>query len=257
MSSHRRAADIASHLGKAKRAGQGWKACCPAHNDENPSLALYDRPDGVAYKCMAGCTSGDVRSALLRLGLLPGAASRLRNTDQGSEGDRKPGDGCRIVWPVPESVTFPDFEKLLGWVPTAVHMYLNQKAKPLLLVVRRDHKDGRKDVRPLTLWKQPDGTAAWMTRGPPEPRPLYGLDRLAARPNAPVLLVEGEKTADAAQQRFPEFVAVTWQGGAKAVDKADWAPLVGRNVTAWPDNDEAGRVAITRVAEILAAGGKG
>ncbi len=35
----------------------------------------------------------------------------------------------------------------------------------------------------------------------PCPRPLYGLHLLAERPEAPVLVVEGEKTADAARRR--------------------------------------------------------
>jgi ABC-type uncharacterized transport system permease subunit len=51
----------------------------------------------------------------------------------------------------------------------------------------------RKQFIPLTFWA--DG---WKAKAPPEPRPLYGLDRLAARPAAPVLLCEGEKASDAA-----------------------------------------------------------
>lgn len=190
----------------------------------------------------------------MRLGLLPDAAGKQGNAAAGTSSDRTASDGCHIVWPVPESVSLPDFERLFGWAPTAVHIYLDQNAQPLFLVARRDRKGGCKDVRPLTVWRRPDGTMSWMTRGPPEPRPLYGLDRLAARPSAPVLLVEGEKTADAAQQLFPDFVAVTWQGGAKAVDKSDWGPLSGRTITAWPDNDDAGRAAMARVAEIMSRG---
>jgi hypothetical protein len=193
----------------------------------------------------------------MRLGLLPNATFKRSSIDHKNANEGGSNDESRIVWPIPKSVSLPDLEKLLGWSPTAVHIYLNQKAQPLFLVVRRDSEGGRKDVRPLTLWRQTDGSVAWKIQGPPKPRPLYGLDQLAARPSAPVLLVEGEKTADAAKQRFPDFVVVTWQGGAKAVDKADWRPLVGRIVTAWPDNDEPGRAAMAKVAEILAGGGEG
>ena len=49
---------------------------------------------------------------------------------------------------------------------------------------------------------------------PLTPVPMYGLDRLAARPEATVLLVEGEKTADAAELLFPGCVAITSQGGS-------------------------------------------
>jgi DNA primase len=33
---------------------------------------------------------------------------------------------------------------------------------------------------------------------------------------------------------------VTWIGGASAVSKTDWSPLVGREIVVWPDNDKAG-----------------
>ena len=53
------------------------------------------------------------------------------------------------------------------------------------------------------------------------PRPLYGLDRLAARPDAPVIVCEGEKAADAAERLFPEYVAVTSPNGAGSPHCAD------------------------------------
>ncbi len=56
----------------------------------------------------------------------------------------------------------------------------------------------KKQVKPLTFCEGPGGRREWRCKAFPEPRPLYGLKRLAARPDAPVLLVEGEKTADAA-----------------------------------------------------------
>jgi len=68
-----------------------------------------------------------------------------------------------------------------------------------------------------------------------DPRPLYGLDRLG---DGAVLVVEGEKCADAARAVLPpELSVVTWPGGSKAVGKADWSPLAGRKVIVWPDCD--------------------
>jgi hypothetical protein len=43
----------------------------------------------------------------------------------------------------------------------------------------------------------------WHFKAPPWPGPLYGLDRLAAQPDAPVVICEGEKAADAAGRLFP------------------------------------------------------
>jgi putative DNA primase/helicase len=78
------------------------------------------------------------------------------------------------------------------------------------------------------------------SKGFPSPRPLYGLQLLAERLEAPVLVVEGEKTADAAAELLPDFLVVTSPFGAKSAGKADWSVLNGREVTIWPDNDEAG-----------------
>lgn len=107
-----------------------------------------------------------------------------------------------------------------------------------------------KKIRPL-WW---DG-AAWQWKAPPAPRPLYRLDALRQRPDAPVLIVEGEKTADAAQLLFPSAVAITWPSGCKAIAKADWSPLAGRRCVLWPDADAVGREAMAKLAPRLLAAG--
>ncbi len=89
----------------------------------------------------------------------------------------------------------------------------------------------------------------------PEPRPLYGLPGLSERPDAPVLVVEGEGTADAAALFFPQHVVISWPNGTNATAKADWSPLVGRSVTLWPDADAPGRKAMQRLAPLLAEQG--
>ena len=74
---------------------------------------------------------------------------------------------------------------------------------------------------------------------------------LAAKPDATVLIVEGEKTWDAAQKLFPGLVACCWSGGCKAIEKTNFTPLAGRKVVLWPDNDDAGRDAMERLAQVL------
>ena len=70
----------------------------------------------------------------------------------------------------------------------------------------------------------------------------------ASRGASPVLLVEGEKAADAAADLFPGHVAMTWPGGSKAIGKADWSALSGRAVAVWPDNDKPGAEALSGLA---------
>lgn len=73
----------------------------------------------------------------------------------------------------------------------------------------------------------------------------------------PVLIVEGEKTADRAQELFPNYDVITWFGGSKKVEKVHWEPLRNRKVIIWPDNDLTGRTAATRIAGQLGSIGVG
>jgi hypothetical protein len=134
--------------------------------------------------------------------------------------------------------------------PAAIWHYRDAAGALLFAVARFDPPGARKEILPLTC-----GADGWRWKPPPEPRPLYGLERLAARPAAPVLVVEGEKVADAAVGTFPDFAVVTWPGGARAVGKADWTPLRGRLVAAWPDSDAPGRDAAGEVAKAASAAG--
>lgn len=135
-------------------------------------------------------------------------------------------------------------------------------------MARFDLADGGKEVLPISWctlvpktavsgYTAPKNrqTADWRWKAPPAPRPLYNLDQLAARPDASVLIVEGEKTADAAGELFPEHVVTTWQGGSQATGKADWSTLAGRDVTIWPDADDPGVKASEAVARLATKAG--
>lgn len=142
---------------------------------------------------------------------------------------------------VPEGFAFST-----GW------RYPDGESRLLGCVVRYDRpangQPADKQVKPFTFCEGPGGKREWRCKGFPEPRPLYGLDRLAARPGTPVLVVEGEKAADAAEKRFTDHVVITTPGGSKAARKADWSAVAGRSVTIWPDADDAG----TRYADDVA-----
>ena len=132
----------------------------------------------------------------------------------------------------------------------AIWTYKNAAGAVLGCVARFNKPDGGKDVIPQT-WRRDAKGEGWRWKGFDDPRPLYGLDRLAARPEAPVLLVEGEKTADAAAALFPGFIAMCWHGGTNATGKADWAPLAGRKIVILPDADEPGLKAAKAVRGAL------
>jgi putative DNA primase/helicase len=161
----------------------------------------------------------------------------------------------KIIVPVPSGTkAAPKQHSKLG-KPTTVWTYTDAEGQLLGYVCRFD-VSGDKEFRPLTLWRsKADGTVIWRWMSWETPRPLYGLQRLAERPSAPVVLTEGEKACDAAARLLPAFAAVTNPNGAKSADKADWSPLRGRAVTIWPDADAAGLAFAKAAAKaILAAG---
>ena len=52
-------------LTKVKGRNGSWTACCPAHNDKGPSLAIRENEDGrILLHCFAGCETLSVVQAL-------------------------------------------------------------------------------------------------------------------------------------------------------------------------------------------------
>ena len=63
------AEEIAKAL-NGRKVGGGWMACCPAHDDRNPSLSVTDAEDGkILVHCHAGCDQLGVIAVLRSLGL--------------------------------------------------------------------------------------------------------------------------------------------------------------------------------------------
>jgi predicted P-loop ATPase len=113
-------------------------------------------------------------------------------------------------------------------------------------VVRFDSQGGTKTVRPLRY-----NGKDWEWKAPAGLRPLLLSKPLASDPGASVLIVEGEKTFDAAKDLLPGFICCCWSGGCKAISKTDFSSLKGRRVVLWPDNDEPGIEAMQRLAQTL------
>ncbi|MEA1031071.1 DUF927 domain-containing protein [Pseudomonas sp. N-137] len=142
-------------------------------------------------------------------------------------------------------------------VPSKVWIYRDAQGQPLMALYRFDlgpDEDGkpRKVFAPLTWCQRADGqTTQWRWQGLPDPRPLLHLDELLQRLDAPVVLCEGEKAADAAAELMPGYVATCWPNGSNSWHKADLTPLKGRAVLLWPDNDSSGQSCMEAVAEKL------
>jgi Protein of unknown function (DUF3987) len=127
--------------------------------------------------------------------------------------------------------------------------YLDSEAKTTGIVARYQNGTDSKEIIPFF---KPNGTGFGMGIDI-TPRPLFGLDRLAARPkDKAVFIVEGEKAATALH--CLGVTAVCSLGGSQAADKSDWIPLNGvKIVYLLPDNDVPGEHYAKEVNRTLVA----
>ncbi len=165
---------------------------------------------------------------------------------------KKPKNEWQPIMPVPCVVRKTPPPHKLG-VPSTIWDYVNEEGQLLGAIARFDTLNG-KELRPLTYCEK-DGVREWRWQAMPAPRPLFGLDHTAQNPTLPVLVVEGEKTAVAAQALLPDYVVTTSPGGAQAPAKASWGHLKDRGVTIWPDNHKEGMDYAMAVSKLVQGAG--
>lgn len=260
---------IGDHNVKLIRDGSEYKACCPFHKEKTPSFTVT--PGTGLFKCF-GCGAGGsvVDFTMLHYGLpLADAIKRVEEWAGGvylppateAKAQREAHAKKKAEWvpiiPVPADAPAPTFKHRKYDNLAATWAYRDAAGQLIGHVARfhfpkRDKETGEesvgKDVLP-TVWAEntETGRREWRWLSFPKPRPLYGLDLLAQHPDALVLIVEGEKTADAARellpigaQGVPPVVVISWPGGGKAIGLVDWSPLHGRRCALWPDADPPG-----------------
>lgn len=132
-----------------------------------------------------------------------------------------------------------------------IYAYKNIKNKLCGYVVRiKDIANNTKVTLPVVYTENNHGIKSWRSKSLGEDRCLYN-EHLLKDSNKPVLIVEGEKTADIAQSLYPEFDVVTWSGGANGFNKSNWDVLKDKQVSIWPDNDRAGIDAARKIQVLL------
>lgn len=141
--------------------------------------------------------------------------------------------------PSPPSI-HPSYGKVVERWP-----YTNVDGKVVFYCCRFETENGKK-VLPQTYAED-----RWQWRAIPDKRCLYGLAALKDNQNVCVVIVEGEKCAEAAKIIFPDYVVLTSSGGANAASKSDWSLIENRRVIIWRDNDKAGLHYQNSVAQIL------
>lgn len=224
-----------------KKKGPEHMGVCPFHQDDKASLSV-NRTKQI-YKCFACGAYGDVIDFLcnysdmsfaeackaLDSGAVVTASGKMKfetvqkaktHTWNQIKPDKPPGE----------------IEHYLNGKPSRIWEYKYADGSTCGYTARFDFPDGEKMVLPYTYVSN-GKYSEWRWLGFDAPRPLYNLHLLNQRPDKTVIVVEGEKTADALQNILSNIVVVSWIGGADGVSKTDFGPLEGRKVLLWPDND--------------------
>lgn len=222
-------AEILPFFPEGKRIGEGrWLCRCPGPNHSNgdckPSLSIFSKSSGSCYlHCFCGCRLGDI---LRRAGWKPTTMSEAPQqrrivatydytTETGILGYQVLRTEPKGFWqrrPHPHDRTALVYGLTEGWYAPV--------------------DPQRKKWRPST-----PGTSQAMEL-PGCPALLYRLPDIFLHPEAPVVIVEGEKDCETLSAL--QFVATTNSGGVAGWEPALAQYLTQRRVFILPDRDEAG-----------------
>jgi hypothetical protein len=236
---------------KAEQHGDNrWRGLCPAHDDHTPSLDIYVNADGYpGFSCLSKhCKHLDIVKAIK-------TKFNITVPSRKSGGSSDKIQSAKVLYPAHES-TFPLHMRK---DEDTIYEYVTASGEPAFFVQR--YMDGKHKQTPawFSVEYVSDGgrvERAWSSKDPPnKDRPLYNLYELAQNPDKKVLVVEGEKTADAAAdyKQLADFVVVTWSGGSNRVKASDWSVLRDRTteIYLWPDHDAEGIKAMKEVAKYI------
>lgn len=162
-------------------------------------------------------------------------------------------DGDPLVLPIPEEKASWEYvleQDILRKDRGIINGHWTYKDVDGALLGYKYRVDGRnttKEVYTLSFRAQSGWTKkAWQKKLVP----LYGMEKLRGSPTVRIMLVEGEKAADAAQELLGARWKVLAFSGVSAShdlwmpDEKFWEDC---EVVLWPDNDQAGREAMRRV----------
>jgi hypothetical protein len=245
---------VLERVKKVRRAGDGWVACCPAHEDAAPSLSIAEGRDSRALlRCHAGCSLPEILTAigLSTADLFADDVNRpvrsppARSTPVANRANTQP----------PQQA--PEASAPTPWPVVATYDYVDQDGQLVYQVRRKEPAtQSASGKREKTFDQRRPGPDGWIAsiRDIPE-RPLFRLPELVEdlAHERTIFLVEGEK--DCITLREWGYAATTHSGGAKA-----WRPeyarqLSGASVVIIPDNDDPGRAWAATAGEALVDAG--
>lgn len=221
------------------------KFCCPLHKETNPSAnaTVGDRVPVIA-RCHPCGDEGNLMAMLEVLNPTDEERAEILGHEPREEKLPKPKVGSGVV-PTALQITTP-----VGNVVTPAAQPPGEMRE-----VRRWVHQGF-DGKSYSHVRLEDGTGRksmpWEPKGvKPEELPLYGSQAIPEANGKPMLLVEGEKAADALKG-IDEIVALGTVTGADGVPcRRALEVLVGRPVFLWPDADDPGFRHMERIGAAL------
>lgn len=236
--------DVISKYVTLKKQGAEHKGICPFHEDKHESLMVNESKQ--IFSCFACSTKGDVVEfvqkitgtskkeaiAIFTNEINPEIKTNLKPSKQKKQPSK---EYTQIPNPDVEPENFTHYKH---GEPSATWCYYNPDGSIHGYAVRFDFDNGEKMVLPFSY--QNDGTTKkWMYKGFEKPRLMYNAHLINDNPEASIVIVEGEKTADAGQKLIKPNAVVftTWMGGAHGVDNVDFSILKNRKIILIPDHD--------------------
>lgn len=225
-----RGKDVIGALRKVRRVTNGWTACCPAHDDEHPSLSITETPERDLFKCHAGCTFEQIRCAIESS--LPIADGLRANVHAGLTVEQQSRIGPRRRRTVAE------------------YDYKDENGRLLFKIVRmlatNEGGSSKKEFhvkRPPRAGEKPS-RSGWIHNAQDTRLVLYGLPELAN--SNFVYLVEGEKDVETLRRLGLTATCNPFGAGKWRSEYND--SLTRKKVAIIPDNDDAGK----KHAEVVA-----
>jgi hypothetical protein len=153
------------------------------------------------------------------------------------------------------ALTLPEnFEYGIAQGASCSWAYKNLNGEILLVTDRYDPKNdtGKRIIPRCFVDDQTEGKTGWIQKKFLDYNPLYNLEDFNNKANLPILIVEGEKTCEAAKQLYGEkFWCTTWLGGSNGTAKVNTDMITNRKIYMIPDNDDTGRKAMKNLASKL------
>lgn len=197
----------------------GWMACCPAHDDHNPSMHVNVGADGrILVKCYAGCTTEDICAALgLKLRDLMAddgrGAKKSKRDARAVKGGAKSGKVAKVAGPVAAA------KKKRPSKHVCYYDYKREDGAIVFRVDRRVYIDAKGGKTFVQMSPDPNSKTGWafgVARQGVDYIPFQlPLIRKAAESGKPVVICEGEKDVCTVIKRLKLAATCNAKGAGK------------------------------------------